>query len=358
MASTSRFRESVASFTLAAAFDEVRALADNGARLAGAGSPADLDANATILDRSVLALLVRIRNDLGVTLPSARSTERAMMRLSPVDQPPRRLLARGYRQLSSLVSALARVERIQRTQGLEFVELHVALSSVAHALVDPVSTQAGAFCTMYDGAAIARAHVLLEYGFFPLHGLLFGAEAKALWTDYLHGRRRGELREFDDPGSRVVRAFRKSPEIEAWTRHLATLALQGLAKHASPSEHALEDLVSEPELTPAIVFGQVTRIPGNIAGGAGRSIYGKDSRTVSGRVRVEPNAITLELDWVIRDTVDFCPGDVGRGVESVVTSPLSRLEASGAAHPVPYEVRFQQTTRWSRAGRPNLLSSR
>ncbi|HBB36208.1 MAG TPA: hypothetical protein DDZ80_14795 [Cyanobacteria bacterium UBA8803] len=37
---------------------------------------------------------------------------------------------------------------------------------------------------------------------------------------------------------------------------------------------------------------------------------------------------------------DFCPGGAGAGLEQVLTIPASRLEASGQAFDVPFEVQL------------------
>ena len=45
--------------------------------------------------------------------------------------------------------------------------------------------------------------------------------------------------------------------------------------------------------------------------------------------------------FVVKDTVDFCPGNKGAGLEQNLTIPLGRLEKTGSffANDVPFECR-------------------
>ena len=47
-----------------------------------------------------------------------------------------------------------------------------------------------------------------------------------------------------------------------------------------------------------------------------------------------------QFHFVVQDAVDFCPGNIGSFFATYITIPLSRLEASGMAFSVPFEVRY------------------
>lgn len=106
--------------------------------------------------------------------------------------------------------------------------------------------------------------------------------------------------------------------------------------------------------TPPLNFDQITEIPGNIAGGISHSAFGSDRRVVTGAIRVHRQtdgtgktvAVSLQtdLDFVVEDAIDFCPGGHGAPLEQQVTVPLSRLEAMGWTSDLGFEVRFDAPT--------------
>jgi hypothetical protein len=84
-----------------------------------------------------------------------------------------------------------------------------------------------------------------------------------------------------------------------------------------------------------------TTIPGNLAGGIGEGggrggggTVNKDTRDVGGLLEITRDAagtgITIlpRLTFKIHDTVDFCPGNLGKGLAQGVTVPMSMLEAT------------------------------
>ena len=90
-------------------------------------------------------------------------------------------------------------------------------------------------------------------------------------------------------------------------------------------------------------------IPGLIAGGVSGSAAGQDSRSLSGKIqllRSTVNGVTYgvlmrtRVRFLVRDAIDFCPGAMGGFIARFVTIPLSRLEASGLAYDVPFEVHY------------------
>jgi hypothetical protein len=112
------------------------------------------------------------------------------------------------------------------------------------------------------------------------------------------------------------------------------------------------DLLPQSELNSPFTFSGVTTIPGLIAGGTGRGAAGMDSRSVSGKVKFLRTAVAgfttsmqirTNFHFLIRDAIDFCPGGpgaMGGLLARFVTIPLSRLEASGLAFDVPFEVQY------------------
>src|SRR5207245_2402502 len=111
----------------------------------------------------------------------------------------------------------------------------------------------------------------------------------------------------------------------------------------------ITDLLSQDELTHPFSFSVTTipTIPGLIAGGVSGSAMGMDSRSIAGKVqflRTTTNGSTTSvrmrthLRFLVRDAIDFCPGGMGGLLARSVTIPLSRLEASGLAYDVPFEV--------------------
>lgn len=103
-------------------------------------------------------------------------------------------------------------------------------------------------------------------------------------------------------------------------------------------------------------FSTVNTVPGNIAGGIGTDQLSvrtgalpspfNDSRTARVRVRVVRGTggtltVTPSITYIVRDTIDLCPGDCGADQERIATVPISRWEASGISGDVPYTVRYQ-----------------
>jgi hypothetical protein len=102
-------------------------------------------------------------------------------------------------------------------------------------------------------------------------------------------------------------------------------------------------------------FDVIGEIPGNIAGGIGSSQAScpvgaqpspiNDTRTASGTVEVTRNpdgslTVVPSITFIVRDTIDLCPGNCGADLEQIATVPMSRFEATGISGDVPFIVEF------------------
>jgi hypothetical protein len=188
----------------------------------------------------------------------------------------------------------------------------------------------------------------------------YGDEAANLWEAYVTRVPGDSLTPtiFNDPSSQIVQAFIKHPD--TLVRQLGLIgAIERSLSSKCPSLPAfvwtdveLKDLLPEAERNLPFVFSGTLTIPGLIAGGTGSSDAGPDSRGLSGKIqllRTTLNGVTnsvlmrTRLRFLVRDAIDFCPGGpgaMGGPMARFVTIPLSRLEASGLAYDVPFEVHY------------------
>lgn len=119
-----------------------------------------------------------------------------------------------------------------------------------------------------------------------------------------------------------------------------------------PAEIAQIDTPGDPEVMDFNVIGE---IPGNIAGGVGRTQLScpvgaqpspfDDAREANGTVIVtqQTNGTLLvqpNIGFTVVDTIDLCPGNCGASLEQVATIPMSKMEASGISGDVPFVVNF------------------
>lgn len=197
----------------------------------------------------------------------------------------------------------------------------------------------------------------------PRAGFGFGPEVGDLWKRYLAGPRRQRRQPFVDPNSQIVKAFAQS---ESTKSHQEYLVQEIKGRLPGVCRNRRRPLLRRNQWTyvPAvrlltrrlrrypINFNVFTEIPGNIAGGVSSSDYGPDSRRVQGGIslyrqtdasgRTVGVRLRTGFTFVVHDAIDFCPGGIGAGIESVLTVPLSRLESMRPrmAHDVPFEVRY------------------
>lgn len=116
-------------------------------------------------------------------------------------------------------------------------------------------------------------------------------------------------------------------------------------------------------LHPLLFYDDIHNAASNLAGGVGRfgrgsDLFGDDDREMSGTVIIEVKTIdpatgmmSGQVRWQphvhVKDTVDFCPGEVGYSFTRWVTVPMSKLEVMGLTSDVPitidYDLDVQET---------------
>ena len=184
-----------------------------------------------------------------------------------------------------------------------------------------------------------------------------------IWRRYINGV--GGLESHDgvtSAGDRIANAFkadeRHAPAEDAvldWVRsRLRAVVLPKLA--GVPSVTLTFDELGVPgnlrKPVPDYDNNAFT-VAANLAGGIGSSDFGVDSRDLGGSLSfekvVDPTnrmwcsiRVRGEFEWVIRDGIDFCPGNAGNTLQEAVTIPMSRLEATGLAKDVGLFVRFRR----------------
>lgn len=191
---------------------------------------------------------------------------------------------------------------------------------------------------------------------------LYGNETAMLWEDYINRVPGDSLtpKIFKEPSSQIVKAFVKHPAtikrqqelVKAVEKTLRGDFLLGACQNFPSglwTDIPVLDLLTKDERNHPFTFGDVFTIPGLIAGGVSGSAAGKDSRSVSGKVQFLRTTdaagntkvqMRTRFRFVVSDAIDFCPGGMGGLLARFVTIPLSRLEASGWAYDVPFEVHY------------------
>jgi hypothetical protein len=222
----------------------------------------------------------------------------------------------------------------------------------------PERQEAGAFGQPYGSfVEAAAAEAYLRATLLPAATGMFGAEVGALWASYLSRSPGDSLtpRVYRDDRSGIAYAFKHCAQIRDAQETVLNevIANIGRAPTLTPNQWTTVPLSTFIGATPrdlSINFSNPYDTPGHIAGGQSGSDAGPDTRSVEGNVKLfrmtdETGATTeikIEPDFHFRvfDAIDFIPGGAGAGVEQIFTIPLSRLEASGWAYDVPFEVLF------------------
>lgn len=222
----------------------------------------------------------------------------------------------------------------------------------------PERQDTGAFGQPYSSwTEAAAAEAYLRATLIPAATGMFGAEVGALWASFLSRSPGDSLtpRTYRDERSGIAYAFKHCAQISAAQDALLNevMANIGRAPTLTPNQWTTVPLSTFIGATPrdlSINFSNPYDTPGHIAGGQSGSDAGPDTRSVEGNVRLfrrtDENGVTTEIkiepDFHFRvfDAIDFIPGGAGVGIEQVFTIPLSRLEASGWAYDVPFEVLF------------------
>jgi hypothetical protein len=196
----------------------------------------------------------------------------------------------------------------------------------------------------------------------------FGTDVKELYESFLDRSPGDSLAPavFDDQASYLVSAFAESGDT---TDDMdAVIDMVGNRLHKAPAGSLREGVAATMSLSNFLSADEMNNRPinysnplsvaGHIAGGIGSSDAGDDYRKISyANVTLEKTTllgstgyVTVELipHYEVFDAIDFCPGDCGSPAEQLITVPMSRLEASGAAYDVPFKVVFSPEPRSER----------
>jgi hypothetical protein len=216
----------------------------------------------------------------------------------------------------------------------------------------------GTFGTPYSSwAEAAAAEAYLRATLIPSATGMFGLEVGQIWNAYLSRSPGDSLapRIYAEGASAIAYAFKRCAHIRQEQDALLdqVVANIALAPTLPANEWTKVPLSTFIGATPHQLFTNFSNpydTPGHIAGGLSGSDAGPDTRWVEGSVnmmrRTDENGATTQIfiqpDFHFRvvDAVDFIPGGAGAGIEQIFTIPLSRLEASGWAYDVPFEVLF------------------
>jgi len=181
-------------------------------------------------------------------------------------------------------------------------------------------------------------------------------DAKDLWINFLRRRPGADMTPtvFKSPDSPLAKKFGENE----LTKDLQELIIQNIVDNSNklpidvytdkPIFYRVGLLADPSVLSTPLEFEDVLADPDTAltAGGAG----GMDRRNVVGEIAIEPFErnpdtgiqyynIFTNLQFIVQDTIDFCPGKCGSWLEQkALTINLSRLEASGEAFDVPFEI--------------------
>jgi len=202
-------------------------------------------------------------------------------------------------------------------------------------------------------------------------------EVKAVWDTYFAAT--STPFPFSKPSSCVVSAAKTDPEGSAFANRNATflhksiidnlpITLQGITPPPFPVTGSvterrlpLEEAIAirhrrRTFLHPDITYNDPFNAAANIAGGSGvngkgSDVFGDDDREMSGTVIIEVATIDPasgmmagQVRWQphihVKDTVDFCPGNLGNEAQKEFTIPMSKLESMGLTRDVPITIDY------------------
>jgi hypothetical protein len=226
------------------------------------------------------------------------------------------------------------------------------------------------FCTPYATTAEAdSAEWWIRNTYLRAEGIeTFGTEAKGLYESFLSRRPGDSLAPvvFNSDSSYLVSSFKNSGDTTDDMDDVIDLVGSRLSRAPgpplrdnTPTTMSLSNFLSSSEMdNRPINYSNPFSVAGHIAGGIGSSDAGPDYRKITyANVTLEKTTligstgyVTVELTphYEVFDAIDFCPGDCGSPAEQLVTVPMSRLEASGAAYDVPFKVIFTPESRSKR----------
>jgi len=187
----------------------------------------------------------------------------------------------------------------------------------------------------------------------------WGDEAADLYDAYLTSTAKNVTpRIFDKPRSELVQSFINHEATAQRQRELAAIIEKNLPGNCGwgLDPNIWFDFSSSAiiwpheELKAPFSFSGFTTISAIVAGGVSPGAGVPESRTLSKKQvllrRSEVGGVTtglrlrVQFHFVVKDAIDFCPGNMGGFFASYITIPLSRLEASGMAFAVPFEVHY------------------
>jgi subtilase family serine protease len=191
----------------------------------------------------------------------------------------------------------------------------------------------------------------------------FGSEVAGLWSEYLSGTPSSPpARHFFTDSDAIGQGFKNSQTTANVTRALMDEARSQFLNQLNsgmidcdnlPTEIDLVSLLSSEQIEfyqNSLNYNVITEIPGNIAGGIGSIDTAPDTRKIEGKLlisvqkddcdKVTSIEVKSDLKITVEDGLDFCPGDLGAGLEQVVTRSMRRLEANGWAYDVPFTVTY------------------
>ncbi|MEN8229435.1 MAG: DUF4157 domain-containing protein, partial [Bacteroidota bacterium] len=226
------------------------------------------------------------------------------------------------------------------------------------------------FCRPYaTPAEAADAEWWLRNTYMRLEGLeTFGTEVYNLYDSYLSRSPGDSLapRIFNSDSSYIHNSFKDDGYVKDDMDAVLDLVAARLNRIPSgPLRPGVWTLMSLSNfLSPAemnnrpINFSNPFSVSGHTAGAIGSSDAGDDYRKIT-RANVAITKVVLfgntgyhliELipHYEVFDTIDFCPGDPGSPAEQLVTTTMSRLEASGEAYDMPFKVIFSPDARSER----------
>jgi Domain of unknown function (DUF4157) len=225
------------------------------------------------------------------------------------------------------------------------------------------------FCTPYaTSAEAASTEWWIRNTYMPLEGLpTYGTEVMNLYESFLNRVPGDSLAPevFSSASSYLVSSFKDSGDTSSDQDNVIDLIgfrlsrAPGPLSDNRPTMMSLSNFLSATEMdNRPINYSNPFSVAGHIAGGIGSSAAGPDYRKITyGNVTLEKVpiigntgyvSVETTLQYEVFDAVDFCPGDCGSFAEQIITIPMSRLEASGAAHDVPFKVIFTPDSRSKR----------
>ncbi|MEA2525388.1 MAG: hypothetical protein QOF73_2615 [Thermomicrobiales bacterium] len=183
---------------------------------------------------------------------------------------------------------------------------------------------------------------------------LFGSAVASLWDQYLNGG--AAPQQISNPG--IIDAFATTGVTTDVMEKVADAAQASLESQPQLPDgiRPLDQVVAPGRLLALaddLVFTNPVSTAGHIAGGIGNQAgslgakpsFINDSRAINGAAEIKTlpdkrRQVTVRPRVTVVDTIDFCPGDTGSGLEENLTVPLSRCEATGVSGDVPFTVTF------------------